>query len=148
VTAWPCSECGAPGIRNLGARGYCMAHLTEVWRLIRPEVWLTEGGGHGLPELMRPDHGEGFAELTCSCCGASWVGAAFARCPWCVALLERMRESSAAAVMTPPDPDDLHYEERMRAWAERLARAVDAGVVRRERAVAAWRREVGRARAA
>jgi hypothetical protein len=65
-----CGTCGEPGVKKIIRRWYCVAHLTELYRLISPETWMAEGGGRGLPEGMRPDHGDGYADLRCACCGA------------------------------------------------------------------------------
>jgi hypothetical protein len=150
VTApWPCSTCGAPGIRNLGTRGYCGGHLAEVYRRFSPEVWKLRG--IGLQDgARRPDHGPECMELRCVACGATWVGPMLEHCYWCERSHARMLDHQAELVLEPPDtdPDDRNHEDRMRAWAERLARAVDAGLVTRERALSVWHREVNDARRA
>jgi hypothetical protein len=55
-----------------------------------------------------------------------------------------MIEWQAALTLPPPDvdPNDARYEDRMKAWAERLARAVEAEIVTRDKALTAWRRAV------
>jgi len=104
-------------VKNMGTRGYCAAHLVDLYRRrIDPEIWMSAGGGIGLPELARPDVGEGFAELRCSACGATWVGAAFVRCSWCEDTIARMVVWQAESVLTPPDvdPDDSQISGVMR----------------------------------
>jgi hypothetical protein len=143
---WPCSVCGAPGVRNVFARGYCATHLSELYRRFPAEVWAFDGVGLQAG-CHRPDHGPEYFELECIACGAGWVGALFERCPWCIELQLRMIEWQPENVLTPPDVDrdDRNYETRMTAWAERLVRAVDAGIVTEHQAQAAWSREVARA---
>jgi hypothetical protein len=87
---WPCSECGAPGIRNVYARGYCTPHLADLYRRLNPAVWLCNG--IGLPAGPRPDHGDGYHNLQCVACEATWVGATFERCPWCLKALEQLTQ--------------------------------------------------------
>lgn len=147
---WPCAACGAPGVRNLGSRGYCAGHLTELYQTVGAEAWLWSGGGVGLPELRRPDRGDGMYEVRCSACSASWVGPAFGRCAWCQAWLEQAQEVAAQRVLRPPviDPDAADYEPTMRRWADKLGRAVEAGLVDRGEALRAWRSGVGRGRGA
>jgi hypothetical protein len=90
--------------------------------------------------------GDGFYEVRCACCHASWVDAAFARCPWCEATITNLARWRAEDVLRPPEvePEDRLYDARMRAWADRLAVAVEAKIVTRDEARRAWQREVGR----
>jgi hypothetical protein len=143
VTApWPCS-CGAPGVRNLGTKGYCGAHLAALYRKFPAEVWALDGIGLQAGP-RRPDYGPEYVELECCACGAGWIGALLEACPWCAELRARMLEWQAENVLTPPDvdPAERNYDDRMKAWAARLARAVEAELVTREQALTAWHREV------
>lgn len=46
--------------------------------------------GHGAQAgVLRPDHGDGWAELRCDNCGAGWVGVIGEPCGWCADRLER-----------------------------------------------------------
>ncbi len=142
---WPCSTCGAPGVRNVFASGYCPAHLAELYRTFSPAVWKLQGVGVQ-DGPRRPDIGPEYAELRCVACDATWVGGLFERCPWCARQLELLQRCAAETVLTPPDvdPDDRRRTFRLEAWADRLAVAVEAGTVTRDEALAVWQREVGR----
>jgi hypothetical protein len=63
--------------------GYCTAHLAELYRKFNPAAW-TIHGGVGLPHGARPDHGDGYHDLRCVACDATWVGPTFQHCPWCI----------------------------------------------------------------
>lgn len=145
---WPCDTCGAPGIRNVGSRGYCGVHLTELYRKFAPEVFVMNGVGLQAGP-MRPDWGPTFADLQCCACGAGWTGPIGESCWWCRRAHGVMLEHSARLVLVPPDIDVDHpaYDTVMKAWAERLARSVKAGLVDRHVADAAWRRTVRRSAA-
>lgn len=127
---WPCSTCGAAGVRNVYAAGYCGAHLNELYRTFRPEVW--GGLGIGLQAgPRRPDFGPEYVDVECSACGATWIGPLFEACPWCADALERMRQRQAVLLLNAelPDPADVRYDGAVKAWGERLARGVDAGLI-------------------
>lgn len=88
---WPCDDCGAPGVRNVFARGYCVAHLTELYRRFDTAVW----GFNGIGLPTGPDLGDGFYDLACVACDAGWVGAAFTPCPWCQRKLAEILEKAS-----------------------------------------------------
>jgi len=132
---WPCSQCGAPGFRNVYARGYCPTHLSQLYARFDPDIWDGQGiavqaGGH------RPDHGPEYYDVTCTLCHATWVGRLLDDCTWCQDARARDLIWQAELTLTPPDvdPDDTLYDTRMAAWGERVARAVDAGIVTPEAA--------------
>lgn len=129
---WPCSTCGAHAVKNLGTRGYCVQHLAAFYRRLKPQVW--DGVGIGLPDGPIAD--DGWTELSCVLCAATWSGAVFMQCPWCATAVLRMREWQAELVLTPPeiDPDDAQALAVTAAWMERLANAVKAGIVTRHQA--------------
>ncbi len=142
---WPCSTCGATGVHNVYASGYCGAHLNALYRTFRPEVWAGQGIGLQVGP-RRPDYGPEYVELECSaCCGATWTGALFETCPWCERRLELQQEHQAELLLAPelPDRDDARYDGAVRAWGGRLAIGVDAGLIIEQQALCAWRREVG-----
>lgn len=91
---------------------------------------------------LRPDYGSGVAYLECDQCRASWVGEIDMPCPWCEKALERMRQWAGEDALRPPevDPDDIRYDDRMAAWAGRVRRAVEAGLVTEAQAVAAFKK--------
>lgn len=138
---WPCSACGEPGYRNVAARGYCRRHFAALLATFDPAVFEMRGFGvqAGPP---RPDHGAGFMELECVVCGAGWVGELLDPCPWCMASLERMARWQAERLLDPdlPDPDDRRFDGARRAWAERLARGVEVGLITERQARRAWAR--------
>ena len=145
---WPCAECGgtARGVRNLGSRGYCAAHLSELYSRFDPVVFGLSGvmvqAGR-----MRPDWGPAFCDVQCIACGATEVGIVGEACWWCQRSHDIVCAWQAEIVVRVPDvdPDDARYEPAMKAWAQRMATAVKAGVVTRDQANAVWRRAVARA---
>jgi hypothetical protein len=143
LALWPCSTCGAPGVKNLAAHGYCSEHFADVLRSFDSAVFLAHGIGLQTG-VLRPDWGPTFAELTCVACDASWVGQIGEACGWCARNRELIVRYQADITTTPPDVDrdDRNYGRRMRAWAERLARAVDAGVITEADADRAWKRVI------
>ena len=94
---------------------------------------------------LRPDWGDQWAELTCTTCGAGWVGPIGEQCAWCDLALERQRQWQAELVLRPPevDQDDEHYQARMTAWRGRLRRAVEAGLIDERQAHHAFLRAQG-----
>ncbi len=141
--SWPCSTCGAVGLRNVGTEGFCMAHLVELYRMFGPEAWASSGG-IGLPDRVRLGHGVDH-DLVCSACAATWVGPMFARCRWCAAVRARMVADRARDVLRPPEVeyDDALFEARMTGWARCLVVAVEAEIVTERAADRAWRRAHG-----
>lgn len=91
---------------------------------------------------LRPDWGEGWADLTCDTCGAGWTGPIGEPCGYCDAAEERQRRWQAEIVMRPPDgdPDDEHHPARMTAWGQRLKRAASVGLITEQQARTAWER--------
>lgn len=143
---WPCAACGEAGWRNLGAKGFCQRHLAELLATFDPSVFAV---GFGVPVgPMRPGHGPTACDLECVCCGAEFVGEPLVSCAYCETSLERMIAWQAEIVSTPPDvdPDDWRFPAAMRAWAQRLATAVDAGIIDADRARRVWQKAVNRDR--
>jgi hypothetical protein len=132
-------------VKNLGSRGYCAAHLADFYRrCISPETWAWRGAGLGLP--ITPIDDEGFAILECSACRATWAGAPFTDCSWCIEAAARQRQWQAELVLQPPGiiggMANREYPGVMSGWADRLANAVKAGLISRQQAERAWRRAV------
>ena len=125
----PCNYPPAPG------RAYCGPHLTPPH---------PHGIGHGQPTRHRPDHTPTYYDLECDTCQATWVGPIYEACIWCETALEHQQAWQAELTLTPPDidPDDEHYADTMRTWAQRLARAVESELVTRTQADAAWKRAI------
>ena len=139
----PCNECGAAGIRNLGADGYCGTHLAALYRGFDPVVWVD--GGVGLPDgLQRPEYGPGIEDLACCRCGASWAGICGDACGWCQRSFEIQREHQAELVVRAPsvDPEDMTVDARFEGWRRRLAVAVEADLITSTKAESAWRRAI------
>ena len=122
----PCSLCSAPGVRNYGDTGWCVACLTRI------DSYLFAGGDdrpcHGWQNgPLRPDWGPGFADLRCSC-SATWVGPIGEACTVCDAVKERHRQQLFAG---PCDGEDAD------GWARRLGHNVIAGVMTEHEALKA-----------
>ena len=138
-----CHECGGRGVKNLGTRGYCSAHLYA-----RFDKAVFQNRGIGLQDgPLRLDWGDRYSELRCCACKAMWVGISGEKCWWCSRSHSIMIEYQIELVLRPPDisRDDARFDTAMKAWAHRLANAVKAGVVDEKRAVALWQHEVSRA---
>jgi hypothetical protein len=107
--------------------------------------------GYGVQRgVLRPEYGPKDAELACDQCGAEWVGIPGAACWWCWDRNEKTIAWQAQAVLTPPDydPDDRNYTNVMGAWIDRMAIAVEAGIIAREEATRAYQRGVRHGHAA
>lgn len=142
MTPWPCTACGASGARNIGAKGYCVTHLAELFGTFDPAVFTNRGVG--VPSgAARPDLGPSIADLRCNSCGATWAGLAGEPCWWCERSRQRMLEHQAELVLTAPDvdPDDALHDDVMGAWTGRLRVAIEAGIIEERDAERVLRRE-------
>lgn len=129
MTLWPCHECGADGVRNLGTQGYCSRHLAAVYNRFDPTVFQLNGVG--LQEGPPHDHWAGHYELACCACRATWVGVPGEPCRWCAAAYERMLGWQVETTLTPPDidPDNQRWVPAILAWADRVQTAVSAELI-------------------
>jgi len=107
------------------------------------------GIGHGQPTdtftvETRQHLARGYTALQCDTCEATWVGPEGEPCEWCRTALEHLQQWQAELTLTPPDhdPDDRNRPDALKAWAQRLAVAVEAGLVTRQQAERAWKRAV------
>jgi hypothetical protein len=147
---WPCDDCAeagtaTAGVRNLGRRGYCSKHLLDLYSTFGPEAWID--GGIGLPTgPARPEYGPLEYGLTCICCKATWTGIPGDPCPWCETHIGQQRMWQIDLLLEPPDidPQDINYADRMKGWAARMQVGIDAGLVTRAEADAAWKRVLKR----
>lgn len=140
-----CAECGAPAELRLMRTPFCL----DCWRLVTAP-WRER---YGLPLVgrgrqygpLRPEWGERWAELHCDLCGYQWVGPLLEWCGRCPDLLDRNRRWQGELLLRGPtiEDDDPRRDDRLRAWAERLARGVDAGVISESQARAALARVSG-----
>ena len=146
---WPCSTCGAPGVKNLGTSGHCSQHLADLYRSFDPAVFKVNGIGLQ-SGVMRPDFGPTAAELECVACDATWTGPIGERCPYCDRHRELLLRYQAELVLTPPEiePDAGRYDSAMAAWARQLAHAVTAEIVTEQDARRALERRGGARHAA
>jgi hypothetical protein len=126
VPGEPCA-CGVTAIRTLGTIAYCE---TCADALLRPLM-----ASRGIAIAPRPDWGDGWCELKCRTCEAGWVGIDGDACSWCAIREQNTVIDQAALVLTPPDNVDA-----IPAWADRLERAVDAGIITETQALRAWER--------
>jgi hypothetical protein len=106
--------------------------------------------GHGQQAgILRPEYGDGWAELQCDECDATWVGPIGEACNWCATALDNMRRWQAEKVLEAPEVDveDANYLTAVERWRERLHRAAsdDAGLITPERARLAYEQAVRRA---
>lgn len=137
---WPCDTCGNPGVRNVAAKGYCAHHLHVLYATFGPEAWVD--GGVGLQSGRAcPEYGPLEYELTCCCCGATWTGIPGDACHWCRRAIEIQIDHQIDLLLTPPDvdPDDITFDAKIEAWAERLARGIKSGLITKQQAEAAAR---------
>jgi hypothetical protein len=82
--------CGQPATRTLAAVPYCDPCAEVVLAPIRERH--PSNGGYGRQiGLMRPDWGEGYADLECDHCHATWVGKIGEACGWCVKAMDEPR---------------------------------------------------------
>jgi hypothetical protein len=122
---------------------------------------------HGVP---RPDHGEGWVEMVCPRCKASWVGHVTdgdGWCPWCDRRAELAREMERRELLEPPWSHSDHGAERYDAltdvqkavwdrtrgqvrgtdtviwWVARLGRACADGLITRDEMTTAIRKVTG-----
>lgn len=95
---------------------------------------------------LRADWGNGFADLRCDTCAATWVGQPGEACGWCTRWLALANEVQRKVLLWPdlPADDEDRHKQSMLAWVDRLADAVKADVVTEREALVALRREEGR----
>ena len=129
MTWWACTECGAPGARNLGANGYCGAHLAALHTLFDPAVFAYNGRGHQMAPA--DDWGAPYATLACNACAATWIGISGEQCWWCQQAHRIMIDHQTELLLQPPDidRDDQRYKPAMTAWADRLWVGVQAELI-------------------
>jgi len=127
-----CTKCDDDAARTVGAVALCDLHADAVLDPIRKRVFKQEGfDGIGIPTAPRPDWGPLFHELECSGCAATWVGPRKTPCPWCAGLYERSVAEQRLILLRPdfPGSDAKNHDAAVKAWAERLAMSVTAGIV-------------------
>jgi hypothetical protein len=99
---------------------------------------------------QQTEHEPGWADLCCDQCGATWTGRIDTACSWCDERIDRQWDDQRRLVLTRPDvdPDDRTYPQTLVAWGERLNRAIETALISVEEASNAYRKAVGRERAA
>lgn len=149
MTLEPCL-CGQPSVRLIAAIAHCHECAEAFLEPIRARVKAREiepepgiGFGHQTGPL-RPDWGDGWAEIRCDVCDATWVGPIGEYCGWCERWIELANETQRTRILWPelPDPQDERHDQALRAWAERLATAELADIVTPREAGSAWKRQV------
>jgi hypothetical protein len=145
---WPCSKCGARGVRNLGTTGHCSRHLVELLATFGRGAGATGPGIGAQVGVDRPEHGAHMADLECLACGATWVGRPGDRCAWCERADANLARWQAELLLHPelPDPADCRRVAALGAWADRLQVAVAAGLITDHQGAQALRRERERTR--
>lgn len=106
---------------------------------------MTDGIGYGdQVGPLRPDWGDGWADLRCDVCGATWTGEIGEVCGYCLRWIELANEVQRRVLLHPDLPDDARRKRAQIAWVDRLAEAVRADIVTEREALTAIRREEGR----
>lgn len=139
-----CETCSASGaVRQLGSRYICHECAEVILEPIRDRHFIDECGiGWGRQSgSIRSEYGVRFAELTCGVCAASWVGVIGEPCNYCIERHKRLEADHATALLRP-GAHSIDTDAKLKAWAQRLADAVNAGLVDKQRARSAWQREV------
>lgn len=141
-TVWPC-RCGAQGVKNLGTFGYCAVCLDALLDTFNPASF----GGIGRwtqAGALRGDFGAGFADCRCRTCTATAVAIVGRVCDYCVGHVERLATWQAEQVLTAPDfdSDDRDGDRMLKAWADRMVVAVQAGIVTETAVRRVWDRTV------
>lgn len=139
-----CTRCPTDATATIGVEHYCSEHHAAILDPIRARVITpidTEGHGHQTGPL-RPDWGQGWADLTCTTCQATWTGPIGEPCHWCQQANDLMIAHHVEAVLTPPetDPHDTNRRASLAAWLDRMMVARNAGLITRDEAERAWQR--------
>ena len=162
MTLGTCARCPAQAVRTLGMAALCGGCAERILAPIRARVLerdgprvlpaTTKGGGVGRQVgPLRLDYGpSGWADLCCDQCGATWTGRIGTACSWCDERIDRQWDDQRKLVLTPPDvdPDDRTYDAVTGAWVDRMAIAIEAGIISREEATRAYERGARRDHAA
>jgi hypothetical protein len=129
-TLWPCHVCNGAGVRNVGSKGHCGAHLAALYSTFNKNVFAFNGVGNQ-NGVMRPDYGPAHTHLECNACEATWVGIPGESCNWCKTSHQQLIAHQAELVTQPPDiePNNAQYGAAIEAWSYRLDVAVNAGVI-------------------
>lgn len=139
-----CDRCPQPAARSVAAEYLCARHAAAILDPISERVLQRLGiDGYGVPQAPR---GDGWHDLACNTCGATWVGRSHDPCWWCEQHRQHLQEHQVELLSRPPDvdPDDKRYEQTMTAWGQRLARAAEAGLMTVDHANRLWQRATRR----
>lgn len=141
----PCHACNAPAVRDVAVDSYCADHLAALYATFDPAVFAYNGRGRRCG-TVRPEYGHHAAELECNACGATWVGNPGDPCGYCPRILVAVTEHQADLVLIPPDvdPDNANAADIYAKWADRLAVAVEAGLITEGVAKSRLAKEVAR----
>lgn len=137
---WPCHLCSLAGVRNVGTRGYCASHLSDLYKLLG-------SGPVGLSGIavqsgrLRPEFGNSYADVRCDTCNATWVGVIGSPCAWCARHHQILVLEQRRSLLRIPDTTD---ERALLAWRSLLQNAVRAGVLDRQEAEGVWLKAVAR----
>ncbi len=143
----PC-DCGDPADKPMYGGGICDGCFDEIVERVAARQALRGWGRRVEPSTTDPETRSrfpaGYRDLRCVSCSATWFGPPGEPCSWCVEALERMRHDQAEILLRPdlPDVDDARYAAGVMAWGERLARGIDAELIGKQTALAAWRKVV------
>ncbi len=161
MTTSTCTRCAAAAVRTLGTEDLCGACAEQILAPIRARVIERDGptaittavDGSGIGRQngpLRPDYAPGWADLACDQCGATWVGLIGQACAWCQAAIDGYLNRRRTATLTPPavHSDDRRRPRVLATWVERLDWAVEAELISVQDASNAYRKAVGRERAA
>lgn len=149
-----CAECGQPADRPLYKNVICEPCFDELAERIAVRHALRGYGQRAEPCLVDADIRSRFpvryVMLKCTSCSSVWYGPRGEPCSGCGAALELIRRHQAEMLVYPqlPHPDDVRHDGAVKAWGERLARAVESELLTEQQALAAWRKVVGDERSA
>jgi hypothetical protein len=96
---------------------------------------------------LLPEWGPSWADVRCYVCDAGWADCVDEEglggpCPWCERRHQAIIVEQAELVLRPPEieRDDIGWPGAMKAWRDRLRRAVEVGLIANDEAERAWRR--------
>ena len=146
-----CDQCGAPADAPMFRGAICDHCLDELAERVAAHTALRGRGRRVEPcqvdAAIRARFPASYVMMRCTSasCNSTWYGPRNERCSACATALEGMQRHQAELVLQPelPDRDDVRHDGEVKAWGERLARAVEVELISEHEAMTAWRKVVG-----